>query len=1057
MKILKDIAPHFSSFFSLILLLSGLRVPAQAQQRIIIINADQPNIWTLEQAHYLLAQMHRRDLDLRAKSLEDLDPNEINGLRFDVMRMLVEFGASFNQADLATNRMFTQNQQFNSQRRQELTAQADGLRKQSLTLTGEIDELETKKADAQSDEEKARLDAKIASKKNVLARVDKEVENVDGELKTLNVAGGELKATTGAAEFDASKLPKSVFDKAFEAAATSQIQKFNDAPQLNASLRLDNFLQMQYEIIAKQLSLLRDELGPGERLLFLEMPQTINVAHHEADKKWAQSWWKIAGYTKRERSTEHVEVASATSSPARQNKAPIKTFQDVNSILKGDTIGVGVSEPCDSTPTVSRTDMNAIQIVDSPTSPSSHPLTTEVNMPGTITNVTVQIRGLRHPSPNNLDMLLVGPQGQNALIWSDVSNGTPVDDVTVTLDQSAASALPNTGTALPNGIHTYQPANYNGRASDKFPKGTPPPLGGSSLSVFKDTNPNGTWKLYVVDDQGNTTGSIAQGWSLNITTVVDCAPPPSRPRYEKVYKDHFIELPDTANVAEGVLNSYLQTNRADMTNRSVRTVDLIPRQGSLNVNDMNLQTRAGALNFALSTLFGFGSQLKVQRQREQFSQFVQQELYSSAFGKGSREFGWTFTPMPGTDRLQSGVRTTYAIVVVPDDATSLVLEANGCYFPRSQYQPINFADTKTPEWNVDNRTSRNCGGERSKAFIVPIPTATIDGTNDFWVNRIDYQPVGKGKQIVVLLSGENFSSQIGVLINGVPLRHSIGLAQPLIRDDSRAGSLTEEEFKNSEIQGHIERVDANKIVFAFKMPDDYEGTPTITLVAPGKAIDLNWLTNVHINDIDGFATLSSSSKNACQKGQPPPKCVTVADLMFAGDPVKTFRIDKVEAFRNSGRHMNVLITGAGFDAVQKVFINGFDPANGVTIVSPTLIRADDIPAPFDDNIQVTLVAGDKTLNAAAVVNPLQLKIDKVTVVSYEEAGKGKSGVLVVRIEGQGFRPGLQLIPGRIRLTVASATEAFLTIPNPRQTEVVTLRDPVTRVSVSTVIGRKPPE
>src|ERR1051326_6143531 len=255
MKILKDIAPHFSSFLSLILLLSGLRVPAQAQQRIIIINADQPNIWTLEQAHYLLAQMHRRDLDLRAKSLEDLDPNEINGLRFDVMRMLVEFGASFNQADLATNRMFTQNQQFNSQRRQELTAQADGLRKQSLTLTGEIDELETKKADAQSDEEKARLDAKIASKKNVLARVDKEVENVDGELKTLNVAGGELKATTGAAEFDASKLPKSVFDKAFEAAATSQIQKFNDAPQLNAALRLDNFCRCSTRLLPNSSAL----------------------------------------------------------------------------------------------------------------------------------------------------------------------------------------------------------------------------------------------------------------------------------------------------------------------------------------------------------------------------------------------------------------------------------------------------------------------------------------------------------------------------------------------------------------------------------------------------------------------------------------------------------------------------------------------------------------------------------------------------------------------------------------------------------------------------------
>src|SRR5213082_3573952 len=75
----------------------GLRT-VSAQRRVIVVSAEQPNLWTLEQAHYLLAQMHRRNLDLKAKSLDDLDPNEIAGLRFDVMRMLVEFGATFNQA-----------------------------------------------------------------------------------------------------------------------------------------------------------------------------------------------------------------------------------------------------------------------------------------------------------------------------------------------------------------------------------------------------------------------------------------------------------------------------------------------------------------------------------------------------------------------------------------------------------------------------------------------------------------------------------------------------------------------------------------------------------------------------------------------------------------------------------------------------------------------------------------------------------------------------------------------------------------------------------------------
>lgn len=877
----KAIARFVIVSLSLALLPSGLVTPCQAQEkRVIVINADQPNIWTLEQAHYLLAQMHRRNLDLRAKSLEDLDPNEINGLRFDVMRMLVEFGATFNQADLATNRMFAQNQEFNSQRRRDLTAQADSLRKESLTLTGEIDDLETQKADATTDEEKARFDAKITSKKNRLAKVDKELENTNAELKTLNVSGGELKATTGGAEFDPNKLPKSVFDKAFEDAATDQIKKFSEAPQLNATLRLDNFLQMQYEIIAKQLTLLRDEVGPGERLLFLEMPQTLNVANHEADNKWAQSWWKIAGYTTRQPNAVPTPTPAPTDTPqGRRNEAPIKTSEDVNAML------------------VTPTPQNI-----SPRSPA--------RSPGN--DYTIQF--------------------------------VPLDDREV-----------------------------------------------------NDKNAQGVVERYLTRD----------------------------------------------------------SNRVILSNRLVRTVELIPRQSSLNVSDMKLNVRAGAFNFVLSTLFGFGSQLKVQRQREQFAQFVQQELYSSAFGKGSREFGWTFTPMPGMDRLQSGVRTTYAVVVVPDDATSLVLETNGCYFPRNAYQPANFQETKSPTWNHDHRTSRNCGGQQTKAFVVPIPTASVDGTNDFWVRRIDYQPVGKGKQIVVLITGDNFSSQIGVLVNGVPLRQSIGLAQPLIRDDSRAGQLTEEDFKESKIQGHIERVDTNKIVFSFTMPDDFEGTPTITLVAPGKAIDLNWLTNIHINEIQGFATLSSRSRNACKKGQTPPPCIEVADDMFAGDPVNPLRIDRVEAFRSAGRSINVLITGAGFKRTHGVLINGTPQPKA--LVTDSLISVTNVPAPLDDDVQVTLVADDKTLNAAAVVNPLQLKIDKIKVISYEASTKEKPGVLVVRIEGRGFNSRLETIPAKVRLSVSSGTEAFLTIPNPDQTEVVTLRDRITHVSVSTVIGRKPPE
>ena len=912
MKIIKAVSGGLSPLLSLTLLLSGLALPreVQAQDRVIIINADQPNVWTLEQAHYLLAQMHRRNLDLRAKSLEELDANEIAGLRFDVMRMLVEFGATFNQADLASNRLFSRNQEFNSQRRQQLTEEADRLRRESLSLSGEIEDLEIKKADAESEDEKGRLEAKIASKKNRLAKVDKEIETVNDELKTLNVSAGELKATTAAAQFDPEKLPKSVFDDAFKAAAAKQIEKFNDAPKINASLKLENFLQMQYEIIAKQLTLLRDEIGPGERLLFLELPQTVNVAHHQSNKKWAQSWWKIAGYTVRCPGIAH----------------------------DADVEGASVPRQC-------------LEF-----------LTQKQKQEGL------------HPKSQDREISL-----------GETSNRKPI---TTTQD---------------------------------------------SMSILRGT------EIQVTRDQPK---KDRDGLRMSSTKIS--------------YSSKFVNLDkpiDKTRIADGLADYFAakgNLDKVEFVDRQVRTVDLIPRQSSLKVNDMKLRVRSGAFNFVLSTLFGFGAQLNVQRQREQFSQFVQQELYSSAFGKGSREFGWTFTPMPGTDRLQSGVRTTYAVVVVPEEATSIMLESNGCYFPRSAYQPNDFADTKdTTRWGTQ-RTSRGCS-DKSKAFVVTIPSATIDGGNDFWISRVSYQPVAKGERIVVLLTGQNFSSQIGLLINGVPLVHAIGLAQPLMRDDSVTGNLTQQDLRNVDIQGRIERVDANKIVFSFNMPRHFEGTPTITLVAPGKAIDINWLTNIAINKEDGPATLSSASKNAC-KETPTPGCVPVAEEMFM-DPVKPIRIDSVEAFRRSLRRMNVLITGAGFTNTHKIFINGVELTQPNFLVSPTLLRAVDIEAPADDQIHVTVDTGEKTIKSTAVLNPMHLKIQKVTIVSYDPGKEKQPAVLVARLEGAGFPADLVSSNPNIRVDVTSSHEAFLTIINPNATEVVTLTDPHTKLSVNTVIAR----
>jgi subtilisin-like proprotein convertase family protein len=148
---------------------------------------------------------------------------------------------------------------------------------------------------------------------------------------------------------------------------------------------------------------------------------------------------------------------------------------------------------------------------------------------GPVTDVDVSLHGLQHTFPSDLDVLLVGPAGQRALVMSDVSNGDLASGtVDLDLDDEAAASMP-VGTALQTG--RFRPTDSDVDAvtgdTDEF-IGEPGSTDGdsSALSVFDGTDPNGTWKLYVVDDAADDTGALTGGWSLHITTA-DPAPAPA--------------------------------------------------------------------------------------------------------------------------------------------------------------------------------------------------------------------------------------------------------------------------------------------------------------------------------------------------------------------------------------------------------------------------------------------------------------------------------------------------------------------------------------------------
>jgi VCBS repeat-containing protein len=138
-----------------------------------------------------------------------------------------------------------------------------------------------------------------------------------------------------------------------------------------------------------------------------------------------------------------------------------------------------------------------------------------------VADVDVTLTNLSHGQVNDVDVLLVGPGGQTALILSDVGSSAP--NVTLTLDDQAAGQVSSTG-PLTNG--TFQPTNFQDGDTFGPPAPTSPP-GGSQLGVFNSTDPNGTWTLFIRDDTFGTGGMLSGGWSLRITTangVPDAAP-----------------------------------------------------------------------------------------------------------------------------------------------------------------------------------------------------------------------------------------------------------------------------------------------------------------------------------------------------------------------------------------------------------------------------------------------------------------------------------------------------------------------------------------------------
>ena len=156
-----------------------------------------------------------------------------------------------------------------------------------------------------------------------------------------------------------------------------------------------------------------------------------------------------------------------------------------------------------------------------------YPSQVDVEETGVVTDVNVNIT-FAHDRPDDLDLMLVGPQGQAVVVMSDAGGSEFTSTFGIRLDDEGDAPLPDEENIDEQFTSFFLPANY-GSGADAFPAPAPTPTTSSpALGAFDGTSPTGTWSLYVADDEAGAAGVI-DSWRLDLQTAAPGTYPSTLP------------------------------------------------------------------------------------------------------------------------------------------------------------------------------------------------------------------------------------------------------------------------------------------------------------------------------------------------------------------------------------------------------------------------------------------------------------------------------------------------------------------------------------------------
>lgn len=136
---------------------------------------------------------------------------------------------------------------------------------------------------------------------------------------------------------------------------------------------------------------------------------------------------------------------------------------------------------------------------------------------GVVEDLDVQLEGVWHQNPDDLDMLLVGPRGQRVVLASDACGSFDYANPGGgwTWDDEAPTPMGD-GDGGPGACDQarYQPTDYE--PGEEWPTDAGAGPLSTKLSAFDATDPNGQWRIYVIDDAGEGVGFFTGNFSFGL-------------------------------------------------------------------------------------------------------------------------------------------------------------------------------------------------------------------------------------------------------------------------------------------------------------------------------------------------------------------------------------------------------------------------------------------------------------------------------------------------------------------------------------------------------------